>query len=127
MLAAEENEDDLWRCQWLPWNKKPPSRDIMRLYDCVMPIEGLHLCISDALGATREYGSVQYNGKQCIFIEGGGSRILKSSLGTQAMRSIAHDLRQQQVPFLPRELDKWADGSNRTTGNPNKPPWSMPS
>ena len=67
--------------------------------------------------------------KKVFIIKGGGrSRILKSSLrGTQAMRAIAHDLRQQQVPFLPRELDKWADGSNRTTGNPNKPPWSMPS
>ena len=58
LLAAEANEGNLWKSGWEPWGGKPPSHTIMELYDCVVPIEGLHLCISDALGATREYGCV---------------------------------------------------------------------
>lgn len=60
--------------------------------------------------------------------EGGASRLVKSGLGsTAALREVADDLEKETVPFLPRELRKWADGSHRGQRRSSKEaPWSMP-
>ena len=97
-MAAKKNEGGLWTCKWEPWGGKAPELKVIWLYDCVVPIEGLHLVISNALGATREFGSVVrregmfYNSPLCKGACEGHRRITKTALGNPGLRAVAADL-----------------------------------
>ena len=56
MLLAKH--DAAWDSEWEPWKGIIPDEGVMHLYDCVVAVEGLHMCISNGLAITHEFGCV---------------------------------------------------------------------
>ena len=56
LRLAADPETTEWASDWEPWNGHIPSQTVIDLYDHVVPIEGLHLCITNALRPTHEFG-----------------------------------------------------------------------
>ena len=54
-LAADPRVDN-WSSEWKAFDGRAPDEETMQLYDAVVWIETLHMCIGNSLAATHEFG-----------------------------------------------------------------------
>lgn len=57
-LLRLARDSKAFECDWAAWGGSPPTDKVMSLYDCVVSIEPLHMCITNSLAATHEFGFV---------------------------------------------------------------------
>ncbi len=126
LLLARKGGSDAWSSGWEAWEGREPPVHVMRLYDHVVLVEGLHMCIGNALAATHEFGCVRLQSPLSHLCtsptwEGIARRLARTGLGKKGVAALGREL-DGVVPELPRELRKWGESSE----SPKKPPWSFP-